>query len=224
MAPVVARQAGVPLERLIGLRQSMTSAALVIGPAVAGTLLSLFDGSTVLFVTAATSAVAALLTATMPHRLGTRDADHDGQEALWTQLSTGVATLRRSRFLTGTVALTVGLAIAFGGLQGLVLPLYFDQLSRPDLLGFVLTALALGMLSGTTLFAWLGTRIPRRRWLAAALTGITAGFLLISTLAAPPVWWCSSAQPCSASPTRCSAPWWGYCRPSASPTVSAAGC
>src|SRR5262249_22671599 len=47
MVPAVARYANVSLERLIGLRQSMTSTALVIGPAAAGTLLSLFDGSTV---------------------------------------------------------------------------------------------------------------------------------------------------------------------------------
>lgn len=187
MVPVVARHAGMSLERLIGLRQSMTSAALVIGPAVAGTSISLFNGSTVLFATAATSAGAALLTATVPHRLGSLDPDHDGREALWTQLSAGVTMLRRSRFLTGTVALTVGLATAFGGLQGLVLPLYFDQLSRPELLGFVLTALALGMLLGTTMFAWMGTRIPRRRWLVAALIGTTTGFSLVSTLTEPPV-------------------------------------
>ncbi|GAS96407.1 putative major facilitator superfamily transport er [Mycolicibacterium canariasense] len=171
----------------------MTSAALVIGPTVAGTSIALFDGSTVLFATAATSAVAALLTATVPHRLGSLDPDHDGREALWTQLSAGVTMLRRSRFLTGTVALTVGLATAFGGLQGLVLPLFFDRLSRPDLLGSVLTALALaltlalGMLLGTTMFAWIGTRISRRHWLVAALIGTTTGFSLVSTLTAPSV-------------------------------------
>ena len=64
--------------------------------------------------------------------------------------------LRRSRFLTGTVTLTVGLAMTLGGLQGLVLPLYFTVVARPDLLGFVLTALAVGMLLGATVFAAMG--------------------------------------------------------------------
>lgn len=187
MVPAVARHAGVPLERLIGLRQSMTSMALVIGPAAAGTLLSLFDGSTVLFATAVTSAAAALLTATMPHRLGAVELDRDHQTSLWTQLSAGAGALRGSRFLAGTVGLTVGLALAFGGLQGLVLPLYFDLIARPDLLGFVLTALALGMLFGTTTFAWLSNRVSRRRWLTVALSGTRVGLLMIATLMSPAV-------------------------------------
>lgn len=187
MVPAVARHTGVSLERLIGLRQSMTSMALVIGPAAAGTLLSIFDGSTVLFVTAATSAAAALITAAMPHRLGDVDSTADERESLWTRLSAGAVALRHSRFLTGTVGLTVGLAMALGGLQGMVLPFYFSLIARPDLLGFVLTALALGMLAGTTTFAAIVTRMSRRFWLAFALIGTTAGFLLMATLASPAV-------------------------------------
>ena len=187
LVPAVARHTGVTLERLVGLRQSMTSIALVIGPAAAGTLLSLFDGSTVLYLTAATSAAAALLTLVMPHRLGAVDQAPTQRESLWAQLTAGAAALRHSRFLSGTVALTVGLVIVIGGLQGLVLPLYFSQLSRPDLLGFVLTALAVGMLCGTVIFATVGTRLPRRFWMTSALIGTTAGLGLIATLTSPAV-------------------------------------
>lgn len=185
MVPAVARASGVSLERLIGLRQSMTSMALVIGPAAAGTLLSLFDSSTVLFVTAATSAAAAIITATMPHTLGRIDSDAAHRDSLWTQLSAGAGALRGSRFLSGTVILTVGLALALGGLQGMVLPLYFSVIARPDLLGFVLTALAAGMLLGTTTFAAAGTRRPRRFWVISGLLGTSLGFLLMATLASP---------------------------------------
>lgn len=185
MVPAVARSSGVSLERLIGLRQSMTSMALVIGPAAAGALLSLFDGSTALFVTAATSAAAALITTAMPHRLGAIDEVVGQRDSLRIQLGTGVSALRSSRFLTGTVTLTVGLALTLGGLQGLVLPLYFSVIARPDLLGFVLTALALGMIAGTTAFAAVGTRMPRRFWMSAGLIGTTAGFALMATLVGP---------------------------------------
>lgn len=187
MAPAVARSAGVSLERLIGLRQSMTSMALVIGPAVAGTLLSLFDGSTVLLVTAATSIAAASITATMPRRLGAVGSAAAQQGSLWTQLTTGATALRSDRFLVGTLALTVGLAVALGGIQGLVLPLYFTVIARPGLLGFVLTALALGMLIGTTVFAALGTRLTRRFWMTTGLAGTTSGLLLMATVLSPPV-------------------------------------
>jgi len=185
MVPAVARYAGVSLEWLIGLRQSMTSIALVVGPAAAGTLLSLFDGSTVLFATAATSAAAALVTVTMPHRLWYVESDPAHRDSPWAQLAAGASALRNSRFLTGTVTLTVGLAVALGGLHGMALPLYFSVIARPDLLGFVLTALALGMLAGTTTFAAIGTRMSPRCWMTTALIGTTVGFLLMATVLSP---------------------------------------
>ncbi|MFC7673909.1 MFS transporter [Mycolicibacterium sp. GCM10028919] len=187
LVPAVAQHTGVSLERLVGLRQSMTSTALVIGPATAGALLSLFDGSTVLLATAATSAAAAALTFVMPRRLGAVDTTPDRRDPLWTQLTAGVAALRHNGFLAGTVTLTVGLVVVIGGLQGLVLPLYFSLLARPDLLGFVLTSLAIGMLCGTGTFAAVGPRLPRRLWMTTALLGTTVGFLLIATLISPAV-------------------------------------
>jgi MFS family permease len=185
LVPAVARHSGMRLERVVGLRQSMTSMALVIGPAAAGTLLALFEGSTVLLLVAATSATAALLTAFVPHRFGRIDTRGAERESVRTQLTAGAAVLRRSRFLTGTVGLTVGLATVVGGLQGLVLPLYFSVVERPDLLGFVLTALAVGMLAGTSIYAGIGTRRTRRFWMATALTGTTVGFLTMATLVSP---------------------------------------
>lgn len=187
MVVAVAREAGIPLERLVGLRQTATSMALVIGPAVAGTLVAVFDGSAVLFVTAATSAAAALLTVAIPHRLGGADTRPDDRASAWAQLAAGAMVLRRSRFLIGTVTITVGLAMTLGGLQGLVLPLYFTLISRPDLLGFVLTALAVGMLLGATVFAAVGARVPRRASIIGALIGTTTGFSLMATLVSPTV-------------------------------------
>jgi len=185
MVPAVARHTGVSLERLVGLQKSMISVALVIGPAAAGTLLSVLDGTMVLLITAATSAAAAMVTATLPHRLGAHEPGQQSQTSMWRRLAGGVVEVHRSRFLTGTITLTVGLAIALGGLQGLVLPLYFTEIERPDLLGFVLTALAVGMLAGTGLFAVFGTRVARRRWVSATLMGSTVGFAAMTTLTTP---------------------------------------
>lgn len=187
LLPAVARHTGMPLERLVNLRQSTTSMALVIGPAAAGTLLSMFDGSTVLFATAATSAAASLLTVGLPRRLGGVDPDSAQRDSLWTQLTAGATVLRHSRVLTGTMALTVGVVVVLGGLQGLVFPLYFSTMSRPDLLGFVLTALAVGMLCGTGIFAAISAQLSRRIWMTSALIGTTVGFSLIASLASPAV-------------------------------------
>ncbi|MDL5158843.1 MFS transporter [Actinomycetospora termitidis] len=187
LAPALARHTGVGMERLIGLRQSMTSMALIIGPAAAGALLAVFDGTTVLLLTAATSATAALLTLAVPHRLGRIDDRPTERPSIASELMAGFRVLRRSRFLTGTVGLTLGLAVVIGGLQGLVLPVYFESVVRPDLLGLVLTALAVGMLAGTTVFAAVGSRLPRSVWIAVALLGTTAGLTSIATLVSAPV-------------------------------------
>lgn len=61
-APMVARHAGLDLGRVVGSRQTIIAAALVIGPAAAGVLLAAFDATSVLWIIAATSATAALLT------------------------------------------------------------------------------------------------------------------------------------------------------------------
>ncbi|XKK39066.1 MFS transporter [Nocardiopsis sp. ARC36] len=144
LAPMVARHAGLDLTRVIGLRQTLTSAALVVGPAAAGVLLTAFDTASVLWITAATSAVAALLTRTLPRRLGEVEGGRPPRRSVLRELGEGVAVVVRSRFLLGTSGLVIGLAVALGGLQGLVMPLYFDLIGRPDLLGLVLTALAAG--------------------------------------------------------------------------------
>lgn len=182
LVPALARHAGVSLERLVGLRQAMTSAALVVGPAAAGALLAVFDASTVLLLTAATSSAAALLTLALPRRVGRVPDAPVGRRSIRADLAESLGVVRRSRFLTGTVGLTLGLAVVLGGLQGLVLPVYFGAIGRPDLLGLVLTALAIGMLVGTAGFAAVGARGSRRRWAGAALVGTTAGLLAIATL------------------------------------------
>jgi MFS family permease len=186
LLPAVARESGLGLERLVGLRQSMTSAALVIGPAAAGALFALVDGSTVLFVTAATSAAGAALTLVLPRRFGRAPVIVE-RAGFAAELTAGFGVLRRSRFLAGTVGLTLGLALAVGALQGLVLPLYFSVLDRPDLLGFVLTALAVGMLAGTLVFSVVGARFSRRAWVGLALVGTTAGLVTIASLGSPAV-------------------------------------
>ena len=187
LLPALARHTGTSLERLVGLRQATTSMALVVGPAAAGALLAVFDGSTVLFVTAATSGAAALLTLAVPRRYGRIEGPVPERTSILAELTAGARVLRRSRFLGGTVALTLGLALVLGGLQGLVLPVYFTTIGRPDLLGFVLTALAAGMFVGTAAYAGVGARGRRSLWVGVALVGTTAGLGIISTLASPAV-------------------------------------
>lgn len=190
LLPAVVRHSGVSAERLVGIREALGAIALLLGPAVAGTLMVLFDGSTVLWVTAATSLAAALLTLLIPHRVGRIDTTNAREAAVagnrWSELRDGWRVLFRSRFLVVTTVLSAVSLIVLASLQGSILPVYFTLEDQPGLLGFVLTALAGGMLLGGTIYAVAGTRGRRRVWFLTGLLGSTVGFGIIASLSS--VW------------------------------------
>jgi MFS family permease len=188
LLPAIVRHGGISSERLMGIREGLGAVALLLGPAAAGTLMVLFDGSTVLWITAATSLVAALLTLLIPHRVGV--VAHGSGDvptgSSWAQLRDGWRVLLRSPFLVATTMLTVASMTVLASLQGLVLPVYFTQVDQPGMLGFVLSAIAGGMLVGAGSYAVGAARGRRRPWFVAGVVGTTVGFGVIATLAS--VW------------------------------------
>jgi MFS family permease len=201
LLPAVVRHGGMGAERLLGIRESLGAAALLLGPALAGGLMVAFDGSTVLWITAATSFAAALLTLMIPHRVGAivapageagrvagdLDAADAGPTAApsssgWSQLRDGWRVLSRSRFLVTTTMLSVASVTALAALQGLVLPVYFTVVGQPGMLGFVLSALGAGMLVGGAVYAVAGARGRRQVWFRVGLVGTTAGFVVVAVL------------------------------------------
>lgn len=190
LLPAVVRHGGVSAEKLMGIREALGAVAILLGPAAAGTLMVLFSGSTVLWITAATSLAAALVTLLIPHRVGeiaaVDDADAARPTGGWRQLREGWRTLFRSPFLVATTALSVASVVVLAALQGLILPVYFSLAEQPGMLGFVLSALAAGMLVGGATYATAGTRGRRRTWFLVGLIGSTVGVTIIAVLAS--VW------------------------------------
>jgi MFS family permease len=189
LLPAVVRHGGIGAERLLGIRESLGAAALLLGPAVAGGLMVAFDGSTVLWITAATSFTAALLTLVIPHRVGAIRANDApaGQVGVsgasgWAQLRDGWRVLSRSRFLVTTTMLSVASVTVLASLQGLVLPVYLTVIGQPGMLGLVLSALGAGMLVGGAVYAVAGARGRRQVWFRIGLIGTTAGFVVIAVL------------------------------------------
>ena len=191
LLPAVVRHGNIPAERLMGMRESLGAVAIVVGPAAAGTLMVLFDGSTVLWVTAGTSLAAALITLLIPKRIGAIGADDATSLATspgtaWSQLREGWRVLFHSRFLITVTMISLASVLVLGALQAIVLPVFFSLEDEAGLFGFVLSALALGTLAGGAIYAILGTRIRRRAWFVVGLAGTTVGTLLIATL--PSIW------------------------------------
>ncbi len=188
LLPAIVRHGGISSERLMGLREGLGAIALLIGPALAGTLMVVFSGSTVLWITAATSLAAALLTLLIPREVGVIEATRPDAAASsgWVQLRDGWRVLFGNPFLLVTTPLSVISVLVLAALQALILPVYFTGEGQPGMLGFVLTALAAGMLVGATLYALAGTRGRRRGWFLWGMIGTTVGLGVLASLAS--VW------------------------------------
>ncbi|MFZ2751308.1 MAG: MFS transporter [Propioniciclava sp.] len=188
LLPAIVRHGGISSERLMGLREGLGAIALLIGPALAGTLMVVFSGSTVLWITAATSLAAALITLLIPREVGDIEATRPDAAASsgWVQLRDGWRVLFGNPFLLVTTTLSIISVLVMAALQALILPVYFTGVGQPGMLGFFLTALAAGMLVGATLYAVAGTRGRRRGWFLWGMIGTTVGLGVLASLAS--VW------------------------------------
>lgn len=215
LVPAVSRSSGVALERLVGIRESIEAGVMVIGPALAGALLVTLGETTVLWVTAATSALAALVTALLPRALDALPAQPDGGDARdrsaardgsvatpmlpgrggraraalrrsSDELRAGLAVVSGDRLLLGGTLLSLGSLLGLASLQGIVLPVHFTTIGEPGRLGLVLSAMAAGLLVGATLYSAVGARLSPRTVFVASMLGLGAGVVGTSLL---PVTW-----------------------------------
>jgi len=101
MLPAIVRHGSLTAERLIGLREGIGALVMLVGPASAGTLMSVFDGSTVLWITAGTSLAAALLTMLIPRRVGVIPGVGGAASALGVSAGLAPGRLSPARWLLG---------------------------------------------------------------------------------------------------------------------------
>lgn len=184
------------LQKFMGMSQSVESLTAIAGPALAAFLLTLTGGVSALWLTAALSLAAALVTLTLPRSIGRVDdgaaAPAGGRGGIasgaMAALRDGVRVLfRDDALLRSSTLLTFGIIMVMGSFQGLVLPVHFTAAGTPELLGFVLSALSAGMLVSSLAYSALAHRLRRRTWLIASLSGIAVGVAVLGSLASFPV-------------------------------------
>ncbi len=189
MLPSIAQAARMDPARLIGLRESLAGVALLIGPGIAGILVAALEPVTVMWITSGTAALAAVLSLGIPHSASALPAE-DEQESPARQRAGsvfhGMRIIFRSPLLRILVLLNVSLAVVLAATQGMVIPVHFAFQDQAQHVGFVLSALAAGLLIGGGLFAALGDRIPRPVWFIVGIVVVAGGFIVIGILG--PVW------------------------------------
>ncbi|WP_166973031.1 MFS transporter [Brevibacterium atlanticum] len=188
MLPAIARAARLDSSRLIGLRESLAGVSLLVGPAIAGILVASLKPVTVMWVTAGIAALAALLTLVIPsHASRLPPAQQENSESEPPgSIFHGLAIIFRTPLLRTVVLLGLALAVVLAATQGMVIPVHFAFQDEAGFVGFVLSALAAGLLVGGGLFAGFGARIPRRGWFAVGVIVVALGFAVIGILG--PVW------------------------------------
>jgi MFS family permease len=169
MLPELAEQAGWRLERMNAIFEGVTYIALLVGPAVAGLLVTFVGAANVLWVDAATFVFSAgLVRLAVPHVAVPRSST---APSLVGQLTAGLRFLAHDRLL---LVLAVQLAISnflLGPLYSVILPVYArDTYGNATVFGLILASLGLGSVGGAVAYGLVGHRLGRRRlWLAGYL-------------------------------------------------------
>ncbi|MEH0418396.1 MFS transporter [Streptomyces sp. B21-083] len=188
LAPDIAKASGMDLARLAGLRESVSGAVVVVAPAAAGFLIVLVEPSTVLWVTAACSALAGIGGLVLPRRLGRRTAPSgETPRGPWADVRHGFSVLRGDRTVTTVTLLSSAGIAVLAPLQNLVLPVYLVGEDSPGGYGLVISCLAVGGIAGSIAYAALGAKLSRRTVFVVSQLISSVGVAGMSLLPSVPV-------------------------------------
>lgn len=186
MLPDAARAANLPLERVNGVHEAAWGLAFLVGPGLGGALIAFAGATAAFWGTAACFALSAasMLAVRVPG--SGRPASPDAGLRFWPATREGLLFLWRDRVLRSVALLDALLVMLWLPVEGVVLPVYFQEQRAPGQLGAVLMALSGGGIAGALGYAALGSRVRRRTVFCAGLLGTSlavAGMAFLPPLA-----------------------------------------
>lgn len=197
LLPGLAEAAGMPLTRATGLHDGMNRTAGMLGVPLAGVLIAVSSAPAVLLVDAASFLVAALLLALLVPRTSQPPTNGDeeharvrGLRSYAGELREGFGFLLRDRMLVAIAALVLVTNLLDQAYSAVMVPVWVhDELGSPLALGLIGGVFGVGAVVGSSVFAWLGPRLPRRRSFAWGflIGGAPRFFVLALVVVLPPV-------------------------------------
>lgn len=179
MLPDVAKRAGLDLERVNGVHEATWGLAWLVGPGVAGLLIGSVGAVASFWAMCVGFLASALLVgaACMPTPPKLASEQHwlrDALDGLRFVLSEPAI---RSTTLLSTVAFTLAYSVV-----GVVLPVVFERLDRPEQLGLLFVAYSAGGVAGALAYSVIASRLPRRPAFAGGLlaTAAVAGVFAVT--------------------------------------------
>jgi MFS family permease len=186
MLPATATAAGWPLDRANGVHEAVWGMAFLIGPGAGGVLIAAIGAVNTLWVTAAGFALSALLLAFI-RRASDATRPHEAPVRIWEGTREGLAFTWRDRTLRTILLLTMALVALYLPVEGVVLPVYFQELGSPERLGVLVMAMSGGGVVGALAFGAFGSRFSRHAVFSAGLVGTALALLGIAFF--PPFGW-----------------------------------
>lgn len=170
MIPELAHLAGMPVERVNAMFESLQNLSLLVGTPLAGLLVAWLGAENVLWLDAASSAVSAMvvLVAVPATIFATSGFQSRGYLS---DILDGLVFIRRDRVLWPMVIVLALSNATSVSIAGVLLPVYvLDHFGSSASLGVMIAALGAGAFLGATVYGALAGRIPRRAiWAGAYL-------------------------------------------------------
>ncbi len=189
MVPELTQSAGMQLDRVNSYFQGSRRLSLLIGPVLAGFLVTWVGASNVFWVNAVVFGLSALITVTLIPNVTMPARDDEAPRNFWTNTMFGFRFIRQHRlllWLAGIICLMNFLDAPMTTVQmpALVREHYGSAEQLGILLGILLGVEGGGAVIGTIIFSAIARRLSRRKTFIACFFVVGLAFLLIST--APP--------------------------------------
>jgi MFS family permease len=187
LVPALAGRAGMGIERANSAFQGIQYASFLLGPPLAGLLITLFAPGNVLWIDAATFVFSAALVAALVAEPAPREDTGTRRAGRYlAELAEGLAFIRRDRLVVWMFGLGVVANSLVLPLFVVVLPFFAREAYGSALdLGLMLGGFGSGALVGTVLYGIFGDRLPRRATLVSVILVLGVPFWVL--VATPPL-------------------------------------
>jgi MFS family permease len=195
LAPAVAKAAGQPNERVLGLEDGIGRASNILGPLAAAALVTLVGAPAAIALDAATFAVAALVfvVALRPREafaaapaVGSGEASDDSAEPYFARLRAGARFVWDDGLLRAIVGMVAVTNMVDAALSGVLIAVWAQHRGGgAGLMGATAAVMSVGALCGALFAAAAGHRLPRRLAFAVGFFGIGAPRFAVLGLDAP---------------------------------------
>lgn len=182
MLPATAARAGWALERVNGVHEAVWGVAFLLGPGLGGVLIATVGAVNALWVTAVGFSLSALLVSFLRVADAGAPVVEDAPGSIWRGTTEGLRFVWRDPLLRGLTAMTAVIVSVYMPIEGVLLPVHFENQDEPGRLGVIVMAMSVGGIVGALGYGAIGNRF-RRSWVfRGALIGTAALLLVLAAL------------------------------------------